>query len=106
MLEDVVLVRCGDSNLTRGIFDCSSVQVTSSSGAIVEPLTYSAAVNNYSNALGHKWSVNEVLALYLTVPRQGGFTVRFSNTRGMQWTHVVTPDEAWTGLLLGLQPKK
>jgi len=104
MLKDVVRVTCGDADLGEK-FECSSVQVISPSGVVIEPLTYAAEANTYSNGYGHTWTVNEVSAEYPTVPLQDGFTVRFSNASGMHWTQVVTADQAWYGLLLGMPSK-
>jgi uncharacterized membrane protein len=101
-LADVVRIICGSASRISEIFECSSVSVVTPTGAIVAPLSYDDGPKTATNAMGAKWTHDQVFAAYPIDRLRDGFTVRFSNARGLRWTEQVTAEEAWSGLLLGL----
>ena len=102
---DLVTVDCGDSDL-GDIFECSRVRVLGPEKQVIKPISYTAGANSYRNALGARWRVREVLAMYDARLLRDGFSVEYADFGGTEWTFPVLPDDARGKLLLQLAVSK
>lgn len=100
-LLDAVVVICGDSD-AAGTFECESVTLKNAAGAVVKPLSYRAGPNTYSNRMGAKWTVHQVMATFPITGLEAGFTVEYLSVDSVEFSKAITADEAKDQLMLGL----
>jgi hypothetical protein len=79
--------------------------VLAASGKTVRPISYTAGANSYHNALGARWRVREVEAVYSAQELLDGFTVNYADFGGTEWTLKVSPEDAIEKLLLKIPTK-
>ena len=96
---DTVQVQCGDSDL-GDIFECARVRLLTPEKRVVKPVSYAAGPRAYRNALGARWSVREVLAVYAIRELREGFSVDYASFNGTEWTFEVSAEDARNRLFL------